>query len=153
MILNIQYTVWTTVAFFWQLNVVEKNNTFSDCYTRHFVSYKLCIWIWFQPNVIPVCTKKTSVRYFSVKTSRSVNKRLIKHEATAECLSMGNSMISSAMACTSEFYIVLRKSNKISARVEMDPLFVVSRVKMKTFLIFFKCYQDNLKHMSNVYMR
>ena len=49
---------------------------------------------------------------------------------------MGNSMISSAMACTSEFYIVLRKSNKISARVEMDPLFVVSRVKMKTFFIF-----------------
>jgi hypothetical protein len=33
-------------------------------------------------------------------------------------------------------YILLYKSNKILARVEMDPLFVVSRVKMKTFLIF-----------------
>ena len=38
--------------------------------------------------------------------------------------------------CTSEFYIVLYKSNKILARFEMDPLFVVCRVKMKTFLIF-----------------
>jgi hypothetical protein len=45
-------------------------------------------------------------------------------------------MVSCAMACTSEFYIVLRKSDRILARVEMDPLFVVSRVKMKTFLIF-----------------